>query len=382
MPGIQPPAQVYHLQQVDELGKYFSTLESMTYNSYEMQFADLERRFYSGGNENLLHYVRRSGELFEDWQDIKKNLVDDYATLQKSRKLEYEMLYRKLVEDERKSNQKSTLDEVFDYVVENIFGKVFGLETKTKTPEAKAQNSSNPETSVDETRKIYIQQVERRLSERDSSFRKFKRLMETSAERINRKFKSEFNDLLEKQVVYTRQKRESRVEILRDRQRIEEAIRNFHPKGKINSYLNHMVYYTYETKLLDVEEKTEVAAAPAVIEKPREVRDAKLVAEVREVRTGPCHNTEVPAHLIRLCKPDYLVLDLKANGKKSDFEMLKLHSFNVRERYGAVRYFSKCSHYSLEAESEIRNMLDRPGFTASEEVFLRQSLDKISACKK
>lgn len=72
----------------------------------------------------LIAFLKKSGNVYQDWRILKKNLTDKYTELQSSRNSEYELIYRKLVTND-KIKPTALIGDIFQSVVEDVLNVLY-----------------------------------------------------------------------------------------------------------------------------------------------------------------------------------------------------------------------------------------------------------------
>ncbi|TGM61576.1 hypothetical protein [Leptospira adleri] len=412
MPAITPdqtPVAAESFQDAEFLTEHYREMEAKTLEHFRAEFRKNENALENVSTSGLIPYLRKSGELYQDWRVLKKNLTEKYSELQKSRNLEYELIYRKLVADKKhKSKSNSLIGDIFQSVVDGVLNTVynwFDSDKKAETPPpVKVQPKS---TQDDDLKKLYREMVQKKLKERDRSFSFFQDLLKESALNWNQSYRKKFHQSLASTVKELETSKASKAEILNSSKSAKKSVLNFHDEDKIQKYSIFMIDYFYN-RLLKKEPVAELKiAVPEKTEEPQKVETKntplipnptrtetetqktveRIVTEsVREPEKTAaskknCPITDLPDHLIKECYADYLIVDVSTREKRLELHRIRLSKENQNTRAEAIDFFGQCINKDPTVIPLAESVLKRHNITKEEESKLNEMIRRQKACK-
>lgn len=415
-------------QDTELLNEHYREIETKTLEHFRSEFKKNESSLDEVSTKGLSQFLRRSGDLYQDWRILKKSLTDKYDELQKSRNLEYELIYRKLVADKnKKSKQTSLIGDIFQSVVDGVLNTVytwFDSDKKNESVATVPRKTPQHSAQDDDLRKLYREMVQKKLRERDRSFSMFQDLLRESALNWNQSYRKKFHQSLAYTVKDLENSKTSKAEIIGVAKNAKKAVNNFHDEDKIQRYSVFMIDYFFD-RLLKKEpvaenrillpEKTEPQQTakqnedapksretetkaekteekknqPLVLNPTREDAESQRIAEriVGEpekkapVSRKKCTITDLPDHLIKECYEDYLIVDTSTREKRLELHRIRLGKENQNTRAEAIEFFSQCINKDPAAVPIAESVLKRHTITQEEENRLSEMIRKQKACK-
>ncbi|TGK19662.1 hypothetical protein [Leptospira stimsonii] len=416
MPAITPdhtPMAAESFQDAEFLTEHYREIEAKTLEHFRVEFRKNESALENVSTNGLIPYLRKSGELYQDWRILKKNLTEKYSELQKSRNLEYELIYRKLVADKNhKSKSNSLIGDIFQSVVDGVLNTVydwFDSDKKAEPPPVKTQPKS---TQDDDLKKLYREMVQKKLKERDRSFSSFQDLLKESALNWNQSYRKKFHQSLASTVKELESSKASKAEILNSSKSAKKSVLNFHDEDKIQKYSIFMIDYFYnrllkkepiaESKMVVPEKtepakteeskKVEVKSAPLIPNPTRTETETQKTVErivtesVREPEKTTaskknCPITDLPDHLIKECYADYLIVDVSTREKRLELHRIRLSKENQNTRAEAIEFFGQCVNKDPSVIPLAESVLKRHNITKEEESKLNEMIKRQKTCK-
>ncbi|MBM9498985.1 hypothetical protein JWG44_01790 [Leptospira sp. 201903071] len=407
MPAITPdhtPVAAESFQDAEFLTEHYREIEAKTLEHFRVEFRKNENVLENLPTSGLIPYLKKSGELYQDWRILKKNLTEKYSELQKSRNLEYELIYRKLVADKNhKTKPNSLIGDLFQSVVDGVLNSVyswFDTEKKADPPPVKVQPKT---TQDDDLKKLYREMVQKKLKERDRSFSSFQDLLKESALNWNQSYRKKFHQSLASTVKELESSKASKAEILNSSKSAKKSVLNFHDEDKIQKYSIFMIDYFYnrllkkepvaETKIVVPEKaeepkKVETKNVPIIPNPTRTETETQKIVE--RIVTEPekthspkksCPITDLPDHLIKECYADYLIVDVSTREKRLELHRIRLSKENQNTRAEAIEFFSQCINKDPAVLPLAESVLKRHNITQEEESKLNEMIRRQKACK-
>ncbi|AOP33291.1 hypothetical protein A0128_05175 [Leptospira tipperaryensis] len=417
MPAITPdhtPIAAESFQDAEFLTEHYREIEAKTLEHFRVEFRKNENALENVPTAGLIPYLRKSGELYQDWRILKKNLTEKYSELQKSRNLEYELIYRKLVADKNhKTKSNSLIGDIFQSVVDGVLNTVYNWFDSEKKVETPAPVKVQPKSAQDDDlKKLYREMVQKKLKERDRSFSSFQDLLKESALNWNQSYRKKFHQSLASTVKELESSKASKAEILNSSKSAKKSVLNFHDEDKIQKYSIFMIDYFYNRLLkkepiaelkMVIPEKTEVAKTeetkkvetknvplipnPTRTETETQKTVERIVTEsVREPEKvvsskKNCPITDLPDHLIKECYADYLIVDVSTREKRLELHRIRLSKENQNTRAEAIEFFSQCINKDSSVLPLAESVLKRHNITKEEESKLNEMIKRQKACK-
>ncbi|TGL67913.1 hypothetical protein [Leptospira kmetyi] len=421
MPAITPdhtPIASESFQDADFISEHYREIETKTLDHFRDEFRKNETSLDNVSTNGLTPFLKRSGDLYQDWRILKKNLTDKYAELQKSRNLEYELIYRKLVADKNhKSKPTSLIGDIFQSVVDVVLNTVYNWFDSDKKaepqPTAPPVKTTSKSPKDDDLKKLYREMVQKKLKERDRSFNLFQDLLKESALNWNQSYRKKFHQSLAATVKQLESSKANKAEILGSAKSAKKAVLSFHDEDKIQKYSIFMIDYFFERLLkkepiaeskMNPPEKTETVKTEesknqenknnsSLIPNPtrensesqkavdRIVNDSNRETERQNSSKKKCTITDLPDHLIKECYSDYLIVDLSTKEKRLELHRIRLGKENQNTRAEAIEFFSQCANKDSSAVVLAESVLKRHNITQEEEGRLNEMIRKQKACK-
>ncbi|MBM9577133.1 hypothetical protein JWG45_08195 [Leptospira sp. 201903070] len=408
MPAITPdhtPAAAESFQDAEFLTEHYREIEAKTLEHFRLEFRKNENVLENVPTSGLIPYLRKSGELYQDWRVLKKNLTEKYSELQKSRNLEYELIYRKLVADKNHTAKPSSLiGDLFQSVVDGVLTSVYSWfdSEKKESPPPPVKVQPKP-AQDDDLKKLYREMVQKKLKERDRSFSSFQDLLKESALNWNQSYRKKFHQSLASTVKELETSKASKAEILNSSKSAKKSVLNFHDEDKIQKYSIFMIDYFYNRLL----KKEPVAESKMVIpektEEPKKVESKNVPIIPNPTRTETetqkiverivnepekknsskqsCPITDLPDHLIKECYADYLIVDVSTREKRLELHRIRLSKENQNTRAEAIEFFSQCINKDPSVLPLAESVLKRHNITKEEESKLNEMIKRQKACK-
>lgn len=419
MPAITPdhtPIASESFQDADFISEHYREIETKTLDHFREEFRKNETALDNVSTNGLTPFLKRSGDLYQDWRILKKNLTDKYAELQKSRNLEYELIYRKLVADKNhKAKPTSLIGDIFQSVVDGVLNTVynwFDSDKKNDPPPAPVKTAVKSPKD-DDLKKLYREMVQKKLKERDRSFNLFQDQLKESALNWNQSYRKKFHQSLASTVKQLESSKANKAEILGSSKAAKKAVLSFHDEDKIQKYSIFMIDYFFERLLkkepiaenkMNPPEKVENVKTEepkvqenkntaALIANPtrensdaqkamdRVVNDSNRENERQNSPKKKCPITDLPDHLIKECYSDYLIVDLSTKEKRLELHRIRLSKENQNTRAEAIEFFSQCVNKDSSAIVLAESVLKRHNITQEEEGRLNEMIRKQKACK-
>ncbi|TGM01115.1 hypothetical protein EHQ76_10780 [Leptospira barantonii] len=421
MPAITPdhtPIAAESFQEADFISEHYREIETKTLDHFRDEFRKNETSLDNVPTNGLTPFLKRSGDLYQDWRILKKNLTDKYAELQKSRNLEYELIYRKLVADKNhKSKPTSLIGDIFQSVVDGVLNTVynwFDSDKKTEpSPPPQPVKTTSKSPKDDDLKKLYREMVQKKLKERDRSFGLFQDLLKESALNWNQSYRKKFHQSLAATVKQLESSKANKAEILGTSKAAKKAVLSFHDEDKIQKYSIFMIDYFFERLLkkepiaenkMNLPEKLENVKAEesktqenkntaSLIPNPtrenstaqkaaeRIVNDSEREIEKPNSSKKKCPITDLPDHLIKECYSDYLIVDLSTKEKRLELHRIRLGKENQNTRAEAIEFFSQCVNKDSSAVALAESVLKRHNIAQEEEGRLNEMIRRQKACK-
>lgn len=413
-------------QDTELLNEHYREIETKTLEHFRSEFRKNETSLDEVSTKGLSPFLRKSGDLYQDWRILKKSLTDKYDELQKSRNLEYELIYRKLVADKnKKSKQTSLIGDIFQSVVDGVLNTVytwFDADKKKDSVATVPQKIPQRSAQDDDLRKLYREMVQKKLKERDRSFSLFQDLLRESALNWNQSYRKKFHQSLAYTVKDLENAKSSKADILGAAKNAKKAVNNFHDEEKIQRYSVFMIDFFFdrllkkepvpENRILLPETVEPKQTAKQIEEAPKNretepkkseekknqtlvvnpTRDdsesqkiaERIVGEPEKKSTASkknCAITDLPDHLIKECYEDYLIVDTSTREKKLELHRIRLGKENQNTRAEAIEFFSQCVNKDPASIPIAESVLKRHTITQEEENRLSDMIRKQKACK-
>ncbi|MCG6167149.1 hypothetical protein [Leptospira sanjuanensis] len=413
MPAITPDHTpvAAEFQDANVISEHYREIETKALDHFREEFKKNENALENVPVTGLNPFLKRSGDLYQDWRILKKNLTDKYDELQKSRNLEYELIYRKLVADKNhKAKPTSLIGDIFQSVVDGVLNTVytwFDSEKKTDPPQTAVTPEKRPKKESDDLKKLYREMVQKKLKERDRSFSLFQDILKESALNWNQSYRKKFHQSLASTVKQLESSKANKAEILNVSKTAKKAVLSFHDEDKIQKYSIFMIDYFFdrllkkepvaENKMVFPEKtepaKTEENKTAALIPNPTRENSEAQKAVDRVVNESnhengkqngakkKCPITDLPDHLIKECYSDYLIVDLSTKEKRLELHRIRLGKENQNTRAEAIEFFSQCANKDSGSVTVAEAVLKRHNITQEEESRLKDMIQKQKSCK-
>ncbi|EJP05678.1 hypothetical protein FH589_05305 [Leptospira interrogans] len=408
MPAITPdhtPINAESFQEVEIISNHYREIETKSLDHFKDEFRKNENSLDKVSTVALIAFLKKSGNVYQDWRILKKNLTDKYTELQSSRNSEYELIYRKLVTND-KIKPTALIGDIFQSVVEDVLNVLYIWTDSEKKEQSKLIESIRDQSSKDKDenlKKLYRDMIQKKLKERDRSFILFQDLLKESAFNWNQAYRKKFHQSLAATVKKLESSKASKAEILNNKKAAKKAILGFYEEDKIQKYSIFMVDYFLD-RLLEkesiVENKILLPKEPEVvpskekenmdsIQKKSEIQTSLsrvvIEPELKNEKPNPtkkeCPITDLPDHLIKECYSDYLIVDLSTKEKRLELHRIRLGKENQNTRAEAIEFFSHCANKDISAVMLAESALKRHNITQEEEEKLNEMIRKQNACK-
>ncbi|AAN47934.1 hypothetical protein RBB68_14415 [Leptospira interrogans] len=408
MPAITPdhtPINAESFQEVEIISNHYREIETKSLDHFKDEFRKNENSLDKVSTVALIAFLKKSGNVYQDWRILKKNLTDKYTELQSSRNSEYELIYRKLVTND-KIKPTALIGDIFQSVVEDVLNVLYIWTDSEKKEQSKLIESIRDQSSKDKDenlKKLYRDMIQKKLKERDRSFILFQDLLKESAFNWNQAYRKKFHQSLAATVKKLESSKASKAEILNNKKAAKKAILGFYEEDKIQKYSIFMVDYFLD-RLLEkesiVENKILLPKEPEVvpskekenmdsIQKKSEIQTSLsrvvIEPELKNEKPNPtkkeCPITDLPDHLIKECYSDYLIVDLSTKEKRLELHRIRLGKENQNTRAEAIEFFSHCANKDISAVMLAESALRRHNITQEEEEKLNEMIRKQNACK-
>ncbi|EMN50812.1 hypothetical protein LEP1GSC088_3183 [Leptospira interrogans str. L1207] len=408
MPAITPdhtPINVESFQEVEIISNHYREIETKSLDHFKDEFRKNENSLDKVSTVALIAFLKKSGNVYQDWRILKKNLTDKYTELQSSRNSEYELIYRKLVTND-KIKPTALIGDIFQSVVEDVLNVLYIWTDSEKKEQSKLIESIRDQSSKDKDenlKKLYRDMIQKKLKERDRSFILFQDLLKESAFNWNQAYRKKFHQSLAATVKKLESSKASKAEILNNKKAAKKAILGFYEEDKIQKYSIFMVDYFLD-RLLEkesiVENKILLPKEPEVvpskekenmdsIQKKSEIQTSLsrvvIEPELKNEKPNPtkkeCPITDLPDHLIKECYSDYLIVDLSTKEKRLELHRIRLGKENQNTRAEAIEFFSHCANKDISAVMLAESALRRHNITQEEEEKLNEMIRKQNVCK-
>ncbi|AKH78294.1 hypothetical protein [Leptospira interrogans] len=408
MPAITPdhtPINAESFQEVEIISNHYREIETKSLDHFKDEFRKNENSLDKVSTVALIAFLKKSGNVYQDWRILKKNLTDKYTELQSSRNSEYELIYRKLVTND-KIKPTALIGDIFQSVVEDVLNVLYIWTDSEKKEQSKLIESIRDQSSKDKDenlKKLYRDMIQKKLKERDRSFILFQDLLKESAFNWNQAYRKKFHQSLAATVKKLESSKASKAEILNNKKAAKKAILGFYEEDKIQKYSIFMVDYFLD-RLLEkesiVENKILLPKEPEVvpskekenmdsIQKKSEIQTSLsrvvIEPELKNEKPNPtkkeCPITDLPDHLIKECYSDYLIVDLSTKEKRLELHRIRLGKENQNTRAEAIEFFSHCANKDIFAVMLAESALRRHNITQEEEEKLNEMIRKQNACK-
>ncbi|WP_061249678.1 hypothetical protein [Leptospira alstonii] len=413
MPSITPdhtPIAAESFPDADVISEHYREVETKALDHFRNEFRKNESSLNNVPTTALITFLKRSGNLYQDWRILKKNLTDKYAELQKSRNAEYELIYRKLVANKsRKMKSTALIGDIFQSVVDGVLNTVyiwFDLDKKAESgPPPRPIDPRVSSAKDEDVKKLYREMIQKKLKERDRSFSLFQDLLKDSALNWNRSYRKKFHQSLASTVKRLDSSKASKAEILNKKKVAKKAILGFHEEDTIQRYSIFMIDFFLdrllkkepipEDKIVILEKfentkaeelKNQADAAPtgenSGVQRPR---DPVATSEPKNQKSNSpkkeCPITDLPDHLIKECYSDYLIVDLSTKEKRLELHRIRLGKENQNTRAEAIEFFSQCANKDSSAVMLAESVLKKHNITREEESRLNEMIRKQKTCK-
>ncbi len=383
------------------ISNHYREIETKSLNHFRDEFRKNESSLDKVSTVALISFLKKSGNVYQDWRILKKNLTDKYAELQNSRNSEYELIYRKLVTNKSSKIKPSTLiGDLFQTVVEDVLNALYIWTDSEKKEQSKLIENIRDQSSKDkdeDLKKLYRDMIQKKLKERDRSFTLFQDLLKESAFNWNQSYRKKFHQSLAATVKKLESSKASKAEILNNKKAAKKAILGFYDEDKVQKYSIFMIDYFLD-QLLEketiVENKILLPKEPEIIQnkenvdfiqKNSEIQMAATKPELKNEKPNPtkkeCPITDLPDHLIKECYADYLIVDLSTKEKRLELHRIRLGKENQNTRAEAIEFFSHCANKDVSAVMLAESVLKRHNITQEEEEKLNEMIRKQNACK-
>ncbi|EKO87320.1 hypothetical protein LEP1GSC020_2972 [Leptospira interrogans serovar Grippotyphosa str. 2006006986] len=408
MPAITPdhtPINAESFQEVEIISNHYREIETKSLDHFKDEFRKNENSLDKVSTVALIAFLKKSGNVYQDWRILKKNLTDKYTELQSSRNSEYELIYRKLVTND-KIKPTALIGDIFQSVVEDVLNVLYIWTDSEKKEQSKLIESIRDQSSKDKDenlKKLYRDMIQKKLKERDRSFILFQDLLKESAFNWNQAYRKKFHQSLAATVKKLESSKASKAEILNNKKAAKKAILGFYEEDKIQKYSIFMVDYFLD-RLLEkesiVENKILLPKEPEVvpskekenmdsIQKKSEIQTSLsrvvIEPELKNEKPNPtkkeCPITDLPDHLIKECYSDYLIVDLSTKEKRLELHRIRLGKENQNTRAEAIEFFSHCANKDISAVMLAESALEKHNITQEEEEKLNEMIRKQNACK-
>ncbi|UOG33668.1 hypothetical protein MAL01_14105 [Leptospira noguchii] len=404
MPAITPdhtPINAESFQEMEIISNHYKEIETKSLNHFRDEFRKNESSLDKVSTVALISFLKKSGNVYQDWRILKKNLTDKYAELQNSRNSEYELIYRKLVTNKSSKIKPSTLiGDLFQTVVEDVLNALYIWTDSEKKEQSKLIENIRDQSSKDkdeDLKKLYRDMIQKKLKERDRSFTLFQDLLKESAFNWNQSYRKKFHQSLAATVKKLKSSKASKAEILNNKKAAKKAILGFYEEDKVQKYSIFMIDYFLD-QLLEkepiVENNILLPKEPEIIQnkenvdfiqKNSEIQMAATKPELKNEKPNPtkkeCPITDLPDHLIKECYADYLIVDLSTKEKRLELHRIRLGKENQNTRAEAIEFFSHCANKDVSAVMLAESVLKRHNITQEEEEKLNEMIRKQNACK-
>ncbi|MCR8646526.1 hypothetical protein [Leptospira interrogans] len=408
MPAITPdhtPINAESFQEVEIISNHYREIETKSLDHFKDEFRKNENSLDKVSTVALIAFLKKSGNVYQDWRILKKNLTDKYTELQSSRNSEYELIYRKLVTND-KIKPTALIGDIFQSVVEDVLNVLYIWTDSEKKEQSKLIESIRDQSSKDKDenlKKLYRDMIQKKLKERDRSFILFQDLLKESAFNWNQAYRKKFHQSLAATVKKLESSKASKAEILNNKKAAKKAILGFYEEDKIQKYSIFMVDYFLDRLL----EKESIVENKILLPKESEVVPSKekenmdsiqkkseiqtslsrvvIEPELKNEKPNPtkkeCPITDLPDHLIKECYSDYLIVDLSTKEKRLELHRIRLGKENQNTRAEAIEFFSHCANKDISAVMLAESALRRHNITQEEEEKLNEMIRKQNACK-
>ncbi|EMK04835.1 MULTISPECIES: hypothetical protein [Leptospira] len=409
MPAITPdhtPIDAESFQEVEIISSHYREIETKSLDHFKDEFRKNENSLDKVSTVALIAFLKKSGNVYQDWRILKKNFTDKYAELQKSRNSEYEFIYNKLVTNKSNKIKPTTLiGDIFQSVVEDVLNVLYTWTDSEKKGQSKLIESIRDQSSKDRDenlKKLYRDMIQKKLKERDRSFTLFQDLLKESAFNWNQSYRKKFHQSLAVTIKKLESSKASKAEILNNKKAAKKAILGFYEEDKIQKYSIFMIDYFLD-RLLEkesiVENKLTLPKEPEIFQNKEKENNtiqtnseiqaslSRVVAEpeLKNEKPNPikkeCPITDLPDHLIKECYADYLIVDLSTKEKRLELHRIRLGKENQNTRAEAIEFFSHCTNKDVSAVMLAESVLKKHNITQEEEENLNEMIRKQNACK-
>ncbi|EQA72455.1 hypothetical protein [Leptospira noguchii] len=404
MPAITPdhtPINAESFQEIEIISNHYREIETKSLDHFRDEFRKNENSLDKVSTVALISFLKKSGNIYQDWRILKKNLTDKYAELQNSRNSEYELIYHKLVTNKSSKIKPSTLiGDLFQTVVEDVLNALYIWTDSEKKEQSKLIENIRDQSSKDkdeDLKKLYRDMIQKKLKERDRSFTLFQDLLKESAFNWNQSYRKKFHQSLAATVKKLKSSKASKAEILNNKKMAKKAILGFYEEDKVQKYSIFMIDYFLD-QLLEketiVENKILLPKEPEIIQNKENVDFIQKNSEIQKAVTEPelknekpnltkkeCPITDLPDHLIKECYADYLIVDLSTKEKRLELHRIRLGKENQNTRAEAIEFFNHCANKDVSAVILAESVLKRHNITQEEEEKLNEMIRKQNACK-
>ncbi|EKR07127.1 hypothetical protein LEP1GSC127_5087 [Leptospira kirschneri str. 200801925] len=168
MPAITPdhtPIDAESFQEVEIISSHYREIETKSLDHFKDEFRKNENSLDKVSTVALIAFLKKSGNVYQDWRILKKNLTDKYAELQKSRNSEYEFIYNKLVTNKSNKIKPTTLiGDIFQSVVEDVLNVLYTWTDSEKKGQSKLIESIRDQSSKDRDenlKKLYRDMIQK-----------------------------------------------------------------------------------------------------------------------------------------------------------------------------------------------------------------------------
>ncbi|AXR68312.1 hypothetical protein [Leptospira mayottensis] len=419
MPAITPdhtPISVESFQDADFVNRHYREIETRALDHFRDELRKNESSLNKVSTVALSTFLRKSGDLYQDWRILKKNLTDKYEELQRSRNLEYELVYRSLVANKSHKKPATLIEDIFQSAVDGILNTVytwFDLDKKSEfQPSQKPVDTRDSSAKDDELKRYYREMIQKKLKERDRSFSLFQDLLKGSALNWNQTYRKKFHQSLASTLKRLESSKANKAEILSNKKIAKKAVSGFQEEDRIQKYSVFMIDYFFDRLLKNepiVESKIAVleklentkpeeksqnqnndkSAIPNSTRKDSEVQkvadrtvvESDRVNERSNSSNKNCPITDLPEHLIKECYSDYLIVDLSTKEKRLELHRIRLGKENQNTRAEAIEFFNDCTNKDPFAITLAESVLKRHTITQEEENRLSAMIQKQKACK-
>ncbi|ASV09501.1 hypothetical protein B2G50_14020 [Leptospira interrogans serovar Canicola] len=408
MPAITPdhtPINAESFQEVEIISNHYREIETKSLDHFKDEFRKIENSLDKVSTVALIAFLKKCGNVYQDWRILKMNLTDKYTELQSSRNSEYELIYRKLVTND-KIKPTALIGDIFQSVVEDVLNVLYIWTDSEKNEQSKLIESIRDQSSKDKDenlKNLYRDMLQKNLNERDRSFILFQDLLKESAFNWNQAYRKNFHQSLAATVKNLESSKASKAEILNNKKAAKNAILGFYEEDKIQKYSIFMVDYFLD-RLLEkesiVENKILLPKEPEVVPS-KEKENMDSIQKISEIQTSlsrvviepelknekpnptknECPITDLPDHLIKECYSDYLIVDLSTKEKRLELHRIRLGKENQNTRAEAIEFFSHCANKDISAIMLAESALENHNITQEEEEKLNEMIRKQNACK-